>query len=282
MGCYTGTSDKLQREGTETHLLQSPNLSWMLGLKYNGRNTSKAQCFNHRHLTSIFSAKSSSKSNMDWVAPFKTAEVWRQLRQQISLSDECTCFPSFHRWTEVLSEQKQRGKSNSCRPHFDKAATHSPSIRTFPTFGEGLVWSQLKSLCEQSTNLASQRNEKPAALVSALQRKSSERNGQLSKDAYVQGGLAACCLPGLLRHKQPREGPWLHHPVSLSAETIYHLKPFTRESQLCSDPAQTSATPLSRYRSFKWSNLCWSGRQTGKNTSTSSPHQASQALFYIV
>lgn len=44
---------KLQREGTENHLpvrivfllLQSPNLSWVMSLKYNGRNTSKVQCF---------------------------------------------------------------------------------------------------------------------------------------------------------------------------------------------------------------------------------------------
>lgn len=103
MGCYMTTSDTFQREGTETHLciritvllLQSPNLSWMLGLKYNGR--SKAQCFHHRHLSPIFSVKSSDKPNMDWVAPFKTTQVWRQLRQQISLSDWYTYFSLFHR-----------------------------------------------------------------------------------------------------------------------------------------------------------------------------------------
>lgn len=45
---------KLQREGTEKHLpvrivfllLRSSSLSWVMGLKYNGRSTSKVQCFN--------------------------------------------------------------------------------------------------------------------------------------------------------------------------------------------------------------------------------------------
>lgn len=47
MGCYTGTSEKLQREETETHLriritfllLRSPNLSQMLGLKLEHKQT---------------------------------------------------------------------------------------------------------------------------------------------------------------------------------------------------------------------------------------------------
>lgn len=61
----TGKSQtKLQREGTENHLpvrtgfllLQSPNLIWVMGLKYNGRNTGKVQ---------YFQAQSTSKPSVD-------------------------------------------------------------------------------------------------------------------------------------------------------------------------------------------------------------------------
>lgn len=128
---------KLQRQGTENHLpirivfllLQSPNLSWAMGLKYNGRNTSQVQCFNR---TPVF--KPNLPVNPVWteLLLFKqhkcegssSSRSASQITHRLSVIAQVVSMPP------VLAEQKQRGKNNSCRPHCDMAATHSPSTYT--------------------------------------------------------------------------------------------------------------------------------------------------------
>lgn len=46
---------------------------------------------------------------------------------------------SFVSQVVLVSQKKQRGKGNSRRPHFDKAATHSLPYAPFPTFRERLI-----------------------------------------------------------------------------------------------------------------------------------------------
>lgn len=134
---------KLQRQETENHLPvrivfllpQSPNLSWVMGLKCNGRNTSQVQCFNQ---TPIF------KPNLPVNPVWTELLLFKQCKREGS-SGSRSASQTMHVIAQVvlmppvLAEQKQRGKHNSCRPHCDMAATHPPSTCNLPTFREGLI-----------------------------------------------------------------------------------------------------------------------------------------------
>lgn len=160
---------KLQRQETENHLPvrivfllpQSPNLSWVMGLKCNGRNTSQVQCFNQ---TPIF------KPNLPVNPVWTELLLFKQCKREGSSGSRSasqTMHMSLHRWSWCHPSWLNRSREGNTI-HADHTViwlqlTLLPHV-TFPHSERG--WFEASQ--SEVPNLASQRKSNPAALVPAL------------------------------------------------------------------------------------------------------------------